>query len=110
MRYLGISEVELHVNGTLLRMDKVVIELLNHLGLGRGAYIVSLAMYCRKLNEFTNNKFDFRPCEKTPNVITFRQGVMIHLLKVNLSAGVVNSIEIVENDHLWGDGDDGKLF
>jgi hypothetical protein len=34
---------------------------------------------------------------------------MMHLLKINFSAGVVDSIEIVENDHLWGKGDDGEL-
>lgn len=96
-------------NGTLLRMKNVVIELLNHLGLGRGAYIDSLSLYCRRLNEFTNNKFKFRPCEKTSNVVTFRQGVMVHLLKINRTSGVVDSIEIVENDHLWGQGDDGDF-
>ena len=102
-------------NGTLLRMKNVVIELLNHLGLGRGAYIDSLSLYCRRLNEFTNNKFNFRPRKDEPNIVTFRQGVMVHLLKLNFApkwgdkGETVESIEIVENDHLWGQGDDGEF-
>jgi hypothetical protein len=96
-------------------MKNVVIELLNHLGLGRGAYIDSLHLYCRRLNEYTNNKFDFRPRKDEPNIVTFRQGVMVHLLKLNFApkwgdkGETVESIEIVENDHLLGQGDDGEL-
>lgn len=96
-------------------MKNVVIELLNHLGLGRGAYIDSLQLYCRRLNEYTNNKFDFRPRKDEPNIVTFRQGVIVHLLKLNFApkwgdkGETVESIEIIENDHLFGQGDDGEL-
>lgn len=81
-------------------MEEVLIELLNHLGFGRGAYIGSIELYCRKLNEYTNDKFNFHRLDSTPNGIIFQQGEKKHLLILSFmkdSDIVVDNIIIVED-------------